>query len=96
MKKMNREGAIAGMIAGIGVTLFYVFQHKGIMFIASTSYMGGMEKNWFFGIEPKAFGAVGAIVNFIVAFIVSKMTSDPPKEVKELVDDIRLPKLDEA
>ncbi|MFL2451506.1 MAG: sodium:solute symporter family protein [Verrucomicrobiales bacterium] len=96
MKKMNREGAIAGMIAGIGVTLFYVFQHKGIMFIASTSYMGGMEENWFFGIEPKAFGAVGATVNFIVAFIVSKMTSDPPKEVQELVDDIRLPKLDEV
>ena len=54
---MNKEGAIAGMLAGIGVTLLYVFQHKGIMFIKSTSFLGNMEPNWFFGIEPNAFGA---------------------------------------
>ena len=71
-KKMNKEGAIAGMIAGISVTLLYVFQHKGIMFIQSTSFLGKMEPNWFFGIEPNAFGAIGAIVNFIVAYIVSR------------------------
>ncbi|MEO1319347.1 MAG: sodium:solute symporter family protein, partial [Pseudomonadota bacterium] len=70
-KKMNKEGAIAGMIAGIGVTLFYVFQHKGIMFVASTAFLGDMPANWFFGIEPNAFGAVGAIVNFAVAYAVS-------------------------
>jgi cation/acetate symporter len=63
-KRMNKEGAIAGMVAGLGVTLLYVFQHKGIMFIASTSYMGDMPQNWFFGIEPNAFGAVGAMFNF--------------------------------
>ena len=96
MKKINREGAIAGMVAGIGVTLLYVFQHHGVMFIASTSYLGEMQENWFFGITPKAFGAVGAIVNFVVAYIVSKVTKETPKEVQELVDDIRLPKLDEA
>ena len=66
------------------------------MFIASTSYLGEMQENWFFGITPKAFGAVGAIVNFVVAYIVSKVTKETPKEVQELVDDIRLPKLDEA
>jgi cation/acetate symporter len=90
-KRMNKEGAIAGMIAGLGVTLLYVFQHKGIMFIASTSYMGDMPQNWFFGIEPNAFGAVGAMVNFAVAFAVAKMTAPPPQEIMELVEHIRVP-----
>jgi cation/acetate symporter len=78
-KNMNKEGAIAGMVAGIGVTLLYVFQHKGIMFIASTSYMGDMPQNWFLGIEPNAFGAIGALVNFGVAYGVSKVTAPPPE-----------------
>jgi cation/acetate symporter len=90
-KRMNKEGAIAGMLAGLGVTLLYVFQHKGIMFIASTSYMGGMPENWFLGIEPNAFGAVGALVNFAVAFAVSKMTQEPPEHIQHLVEDIRVP-----
>ncbi|MEO0345210.1 MAG: sodium:solute symporter family protein [Pseudomonadota bacterium] len=90
-KKMNKEGAIAGMIAGIGVTLFYVFQHKGIMFVASTAFLGEMPANWFFGIEPNAFGAVGAIVNFAVAYAVSAMTANPPDHIQRLVEDIRVP-----
>ena len=90
-KRMNKEGAIAGMIAGIGVTLFYVFQHKGIMFIASTAFLGDMQPNWFLGIEPNAFGAVGAIVNFGVALIVSKLTAAPPEHIQHLVEDIRVP-----
>ncbi|MEL6200662.1 MAG: VC_2705 family sodium/solute symporter, partial [Pseudomonadota bacterium] len=90
-KKMNKEGAIAGMIAGIGVTLFYVFQHKGIMFVASTAFLGDMPANWFFGIEPNAFGAVGAIVNFAVAYAVSAMTANPPEHIQHLVEDIRVP-----
>lgn len=90
-KRVTKEGAIAGMIAGIGVTLLYVFQHKGIMFIASTSFLGDMPANWFFGIEPNAFGAIGAIVNFAVAFSVSKLTAAPPKEIQELVEHIRIP-----
>ena len=90
-KRMNKEGAIAGMIAGLGVTLLYVFQHKGIMFISSTSFMGDMPQNWFLGIEPNAFGAVGAIVNFAVAFAVAKMTAAPPQEVMDLVEHIRVP-----
>jgi cation/acetate symporter len=90
-KRMNKEGAIAGMLAGLGVTLLYVFQHKGIMFIASTSYMGDMPQNWFFGIEPNAFGAVGAMFNFAVAFAVAKMTAPPPQEIIELVEHIRVP-----
>ena len=90
-KNMNKEGAIAGMVAGLGITLLYVFQHKGIMFIASTSYMGDMPQNWFLGIEPNAFGAIGAIVNFAVAYGVSKVTAPPPEHIQHLVEDIRVP-----
>lgn len=89
--RVTKEGAIAGMLAGIGVTLFYVFQHKGIMFIASTAFLGDMSPNWFLGIEPNAFGVVGAIVNFAVAIAVSKVTAAPPKEVREMVESIRIP-----
>ncbi|MAC49685.1 MAG: cation acetate symporter [Verrucomicrobiales bacterium] len=96
MKKINREGAIAGMVAGLLVTLLYVFQHKGIMFIPGTSFLGDSDENWFFGVEPKAIGAFGALVNFVVAYVVSKMTKETPKEVQELVDDIRLPNVEEV
>ena len=90
-KRINKEGAIAGMIAGISVTLLYVFQHKGIMFVAETSYLGDMAPNWFMGIEPNAFGAVGAVVNFVVATAVSKVTAPPPEHIQHLVEDIRIP-----
>jgi len=91
-KKMNRQGAVAGMIAGIGVTMLYVFQHKGIFFIPGTAFLGDMEANWFMGISPNAFGAIGAVVNFVTAIVVSKMTSEPPEHIQHLVEDIRVPK----
>ncbi|MET0064780.1 MAG: sodium:solute symporter family protein [Candidatus Thiodiazotropha sp.] len=91
-KRMNRAGAIWGMISGISVTMLYVFQHKGIMFIPGTSFLGDMGSNWFFGISPNAFGAVGAVVNFAVAIVVSKMTAPPPDHIQHLVEDIRVPK----
>ena len=90
-KRVNKEGAIAGMVAGISVTLFYVFQHKGIMFIPGTSFLGDMQPNWFFGIEPNAFGVVGAIVNFAVAAAVASVTAAPPQSVRDLVEHIRIP-----
>ena len=90
-KSMNKEGAIAGMLAGISVTLLYVFQHKGIMFVQSTSFLDGMEPNWFFGIEPNAFGAIGAIFNFITAYFVSKKFPAPPENVVKMVLKIRKP-----
>lgn len=90
-KRITKEGAICGMVAGIGVTLFYVFQHKGIMFVASTAFLGESPPNWFMGIEPNAFGVVGAIINFAVAFAVSVFTPAPPEKVQNLVDDIRVP-----
>ncbi|MDB2590326.1 cation acetate symporter [Candidatus Thioglobus sp.] len=90
-KKMNKEGAIAGMLSGIGITLLYVFQHKGIMFVQSTSFLGDMDPNWFLGIEPNAFGAIGAVVNFAVAFIVMSRTAKVPAEVVQMVENIRVP-----
>ena len=90
-RSMNDKGAIAGMCAGLGVTMLYVFQHKGIMFIPGTSFLGDMPADWFFGISPNAFGAVGAIVNFSVAFIVLKMTQPAPQEIRDLVDNFRSP-----
>ncbi len=90
-KRMNTAGAIAGMLSGLGVTLFYVFQHKGLMFIPGTSFLGPLPPNWFIGIEPNAFGAVGAIINFVVAMVVCKFTLAPPAHIQKLVDDIRLP-----
>jgi cation/acetate symporter len=95
-KRMNRAGAIWGMIAGIGVTMLYVFQHKGVMFIPGTSFLGDMPASWFFGISPNAFGAVGALVNFAVAIVVSKLTTPPPDHIQHLVEDIRVPKGSQA
>ena len=90
-KTINKEGAIAGMVAGISVTLFYVFQHKGILFVADWTYLEGLGSNWILGIEPNAFGAVGAVCNFVVAIIVSRMTKETPQEVQDLVEHVRMP-----
>lgn len=90
-KRVTREGAVLGMLAGIGVTLAYVFQHKGIMFIPGTSFLGDLPPNWFLGIEPNAFGVVGAIVNFSVTLTVSRLTAPPPASVQQLVEEIRVP-----
>ena len=89
--RVTREGAILGMLSGIGVTLAYVFQHKGIMFIPGTSFLGGLPPNWFLGIEPNAFGVVGAMVNFGVTLGVTRFTPAPPDSVQQLVEEIRVP-----
>jgi cation/acetate symporter len=92
-KKMNKEGAIAGMLSGLTVTLFYVFAHKGLFFIKGTEFLdliGGA--NSFFGITPEAFGAIGALVNFAVAFAVDAVTKEPPVHIQELVESVRTPR----
>jgi cation/acetate symporter len=92
-KKMNKEGAMAGMLAGLFITLFYVFAHKGLFFIKGTEYLpliGG--PNSFFGITPEAFGAVGAMFNFAVAFVVDKLTKEPPEHIQALVESVRIPR----
>jgi len=91
-KKMNSKAAISGMVAGIGITMLYVFQHKGIMFVPGTSFLGSMEPNWFLGISPNAFGAVGALVNFSVAFAVGKATGPAPEHIQQLVENFRIPR----
>jgi len=90
-KRISSTAAVAGMVAGIGITMLYVFQHKGIMFIPGTAFLGDMEPNWFMGISPNAFGVVGAIVNFAVAFMVTKATGPAPQEIAEMVDNFRVP-----
>ena len=92
-KTINDKGATAGMLAGLFVTLFYVFAHKGLLFIKGTEFIdliGGA--NSFFGITPEAFGTVGAIVNFTVAFLVSRATKPVPTHIQELVESVRVPK----
>jgi cation/acetate symporter len=92
-KTVTDKGAIAGMIAGMLVTSFYVFAHHGIFFIKGTEYVsliGG--PNSFFGLTPGAFGTVGAMVNFAVAIAVSKFTGTVPQHVQELVESVRIPK----
>ena len=84
-KKMNKEGAISGMVIGILLMLFYMTKFKFGWF------GGGVESDWWFGISPEGFGTVAMIVNFIVSISVSKFTSPPPKEIIQLVDNIRLP-----
>jgi len=92
-KKMNKEGVIAGMLAGLAVTLFYVFAHKGLFFIKGTEYLGLIGgANSFFGITPEAFGAIGALVNFGVAFLVDKMTPEPPEHIQHMVEAVRVPR----
>ncbi len=92
-KKMNKEGAMAGMLSGLFVTLFYVFAHKGIFFIKGTEYLGLIGgANSFFGITPEAFGAVGALVNFVVAFLVDKVTAEPPEHIQHMVEAVRIPR----
>lgn len=92
-KKMNQEGAIAGMLSGLFITLFYVFAHKGIFFVKGTEFVdliGG--PNSFFGITPEAFGAIGALVNFAVAFAVDKVTKEPPEHIQHMVEAVRIPR----
>lgn len=90
-KTMSGKGAVWGMVSGIGVTMLYVFQHKGILFIDGTSFLGGMEPNWFFGISPNAFGVVGAIVNFAVAFTILKVSGPAPAHIQQMVENFRIP-----
>ncbi len=93
-KKMNKEGAMAGMLAGLGVTMLYVFAHKGLFFIKGTSFLGlfGGKANFFLGIEPNAFGAIGAVVNFAVAYVVSKVTPECPEHSQHMVENVRTPR----
>jgi cation/acetate symporter len=90
-KRINAQGAIAGMLVGLIVTVVYIFLHKGWFFVADTaSYSDSAPM--ILSIKSTSFGAVGALINFIVAFAVSKATAAPPAHVQDLVESIRIPK----
>ncbi len=91
-KKMNTAGAVTGMLVGLTVTLLYIFTYLGWFFIPGTNMLANTEENWILGISPLSFGAVGALLNFAAAYIVMKLTADPPEHIQELVESIRVPR----
>ncbi|SIS50295.1 cation/acetate symporter [Zobellia uliginosa] len=90
-KKMNKEGAIAGMIVGISLMLFYMLKFKFGIFDGGKEAVASLEKDWWFGISPEGFGSVAMLVNFIVSIAIMKFTPEPPINVQEIVEDIRIP-----
>jgi cation/acetate symporter len=90
--KMNTAGAVAGMLAGLISTCLYIFTYLGWFFIPGTNMLANTPDNWFFGISPLSFGTVGAVINFVVAYAVMSMTKEPPEEIQELVESIRIPR----
>lgn len=91
-KRMNNSGAIAGMLAGLICTLLYIFTYLGWFFVPGTNMLANTPDNWILGISPLSFGAVGAMINFAVAFAVSSVTKAPPQEIQDLVESVRYPK----
>mgnify|MGYP002826177558 CR=1 FL=1 len=91
-KRVNNIGAIAGMLTGLAFTLIYIFVYKGWLFIPGTNNLPDTPDNWVMGISPLSIGAIGAIVNFAVAFVVSNVTEEPPVEIQELVESVRYPR----
>ncbi|MEM9884951.1 MAG: sodium:solute symporter family protein [Bacteroidota bacterium] len=90
-KRMNKEGAIAGMIVGISLMLFYMLKFKFGIFDGGKEAVAAMTDDWWFGISPEGFGTVAMIVNFVVAIVVARFTAPPPQEVQDIVEDIRIP-----
>jgi cation/acetate symporter len=84
-KKMNKQGALAGMLTGFAVTIAYIIYFKFINPDLNN------KDNWLFGVSPEGFGAIGMVVNFVVATVVGKLTPPPPQDVQEMVEDIRIP-----
>ena len=91
-KTINDKGAVLGMLSGLIFTLIYIFVYKGWFFIPGTNQLADTPDNWVFGISPLSIGAVGAMLNFVVATMVSRVTAPPPIEIQELVESIRVPR----
>ncbi|GAA0572838.1 sodium:solute symporter family protein [Halomonas salifodinae] len=91
-KRVNNKGAVAGMLSGLIATLLYIFTYLGWFFVPDTNMLANTPDNWILGISPLSFGAVGAIINFAVAFTVSQATEEPPQEIQDLVESVRYPK----
>ncbi|MCA0133460.1 sodium:solute symporter family protein [Winogradskyella alexanderae] len=84
-KRMNKEGAIAGMVVGISLMLFYMMKFKLDFF------GGGTQEDWWFGTSPEGFGTIAMLVNVVISVVVSRLTSAPPEHVQEIVENIRIP-----
>jgi cation/acetate symporter len=91
-KRTNNLGAIYGMLSGLLFTLIYIFWFKGWFFIPGTEMAANTPENWLLGISPEAIGAVGALINFVVAYLVSRATVEPPVRIQHLVEDVRVPR----
>ncbi len=90
-KKMNKEGAIAGMVVGILLMLFYMLKFKFGIFDGGKAAVAGLKESWWFGISPEGFGSVAMVVNFIVSIVVMQFTPPTPQNVQDIVEDIRIP-----
>ncbi|MBS9462172.1 cation acetate symporter [Flagellimonas sp. 389] len=90
-KKMNKEGAVAGMVVGILLMLFYMLKFKFGIFDGGKSAVEGLKASWWFGISPEGFGTIAMLVNFVVSLVVNKFTKAPPENVQQIVEDIRIP-----
>ncbi|MGA1771608.1 MAG: sodium:solute symporter family protein [Flavobacteriaceae bacterium] len=91
-KKMNREGAISGMIVGITLMLFYMLKFKFGLFDGGKTVVAELQESWWWGISPEGFGSIAMVVNFIEALTVNQFYPPPPKEVQALVEEIRIPR----
>lgn len=91
-KRVNNYGAVAGMLAGLIATCVYIFTYLGWFFVPGTASLENVPANWWMGISPLSFGAVGALINFVVAFAVSAVTAAPPQKVQDLVESVRFPR----
>lgn len=85
-KRMNKEGAVAGMLVGLIFTFSYIVYFKFVAPEMNTA------ANWLFGVSPEGIGTVGMLLNFVVAFAVSRVTAPPPEHIQHIVEDIRVPR----
>ena len=90
-KRVNNTGAMAGMLTGLLSTLIYIFWFKGWFFVKGTAMAPDDAAHWFMGISPGSFGAVGALLNFVVASVVSRMGPPPPERIQKMIEEIRVP-----
>lgn len=90
-KKMNKEGAISGMVVGIIFMLFYMLKFKFGVFDGGKEAVSSLEQDWWFGISPEGFGSIAMLTNFAVALFVNAFTPDPPERVQAIVENIRIP-----
>jgi len=91
-KRMNMQGAVAGMVVGISLMTFYMLKFKFGIFDGGKEAVTGLVDGWWFGISPEGFGMVAMVVNFVISLVVSRMTAVPPAHIQQLVEDIRIPR----